>query len=429
MRCLTKSGCSLTSTCLLILSAACEFGAVACGSSSNSSGTDRGIGGSTTMTAATGGSSSTLGGTAANANGGAASNNTGGYANGTGGNANVSTGGSVSNGTGGSMAKSTGGSVNNGTGGSTAKSTGGSVSSGTGGSTAKSTGGSVSNGTGGSTAKSTGGSVSSGTGGSTAKSTGGTVSVSSGGTSSATGGTANSATGGKTGGTTSTLGHFSFFITSLEAMLRLSGSANGFGGDLRYKQTTGLAGADKICSDIGEASMAGAASKQWRAFLSTKTGPINAIDRVGAGPWYDRLGRVVALTKADLALDRPRNADPIIINDLPNEFGVPNHRPNPAVAAVDNHHVMTGSTTQGLLYTGTTNPTCDDWTSVVPTAGRPRVGFSWIASGRTNWISGQDEGGCAAGVNTVETGGSTTSNPIVGSGGGYGGIYCFALTP
>ena len=50
--------------------------------------------------------------------------------------------------------------------------------------------------------------------------------------------------------------------------------------------------------------MAGAGQKTWRAFLSATAGPdgqpVNAIDRVGTGPWYDRLGRLVAMNKADL---------------------------------------------------------------------------------------------------------------------------------
>ena len=40
-----------------------------------------------------------------------------------------------------------------------------------------------------------------------------------------------------------------------------------------------------------------------------------------------------------------------------------------------------------------------------------------------------DEAGCAPGVNLVETGPPNASNPTVGSGGGYGGFYCFALVP
>jgi hypothetical protein len=86
--------------------------------------------------------------------------------------------------------------------------------------------------------------------------------------------------------------------------------------------------------------------------------------------------------------------------------------------------------------------TCLDWTtkgrknraeSQEPgeITGRPQIGFSFIAGNRTNWIDGQTEGGCGAGVTGVgmENGGSQESNPIVGSGGGYGGIYCFAMKP
>jgi hypothetical protein len=221
---------------------------------------------------------------------------------------------------------------------------------------------------------------------------------------------------------------FSFFETSLEAMRRLSKSQNGFGGDLRYGETDGLKGADKICTEVAETSMKGAGAKGWHAFLSAAAGPVNAIDRIGNGPWYDRLGRLVAMNKAALLNPRPVGADPVIINDLPNEHGIPNHRPDPSMPEVDNHHVLTGSDAQGKLYGATA--TCASWTSTAASAaGRPRIGFSWPHDSRINWISGQDEGGCGAGVNVVETGGSTTSNPIVGSGGGYGGIYCFADVP
>ncbi len=45
-----------------------------------------------------------------------------------------------------------------------------------------------------------------------------------------------------------------------------------------------------------------------------------------------------------------------------------------------------------------------------------------------NWMSALDESGCAPGVNLVQTGGPGNDG-TVGSGGGYGGWYCFALTP
>jgi hypothetical protein len=226
---------------------------------------------------------------------------------------------------------------------------------------------------------------------------------------------------------------FSFFITSLAGLQKLSGKQAGFGGDFRYGQADGLSGADKICSDLAESSMPGAAAKGWRAFLSVAQGPgggpVNAIDRVGAGPWYDRIGRVVAMTTAALLNARPQGADPAIINDLPNEEGVPNQRPDPAMPAVNNHHILTGSDTSGKLYNGSVNSTCANWTSTAQSAGRPRIGFSYPAGNRQHWISGQDEGGCGPGAVLVDGGGSDPSNPIVGSGGGYGGIYCFALMP
>lgn len=250
----------------------------------------------------------------------------------------------------------------------------------------------------------------------------------------ASGGSAGSTTGGNggSGGSVdpSKLDKFSFFVTSMAAMRKLSKSDNGFGGDLRYGTADGLTGADKICTEIAESSMAGSSAKQWHAFLSTTK--VNAKDRIGAGPWYDRRGRLVAENLTNLLQNRPNGADPAIKEDLPNETGTPNHRPNPAAPEDDNHHTLTGSKPDGTLYSETA--TCLDWTTTSKDnkmTGRPRIGFCWSTQNRTNWISGQDEGGCGAGVTGVgmENGGSDPNNPIVGSGGGYGAIYCFATVP
>ena len=173
-------------------------------------------------------------------------------------------------------------------------------------------------------------------------------------------------------------GLFSFFVTSLRAMQRLSGSQAGFGGDLRFGQPDGLTGADEICRQIAETSMPGSGAKGWRAFLSVTKGPdgqpVHAIDRVGEGPWYDRLGRLVAKNKADLVQTRPKG-DPLIVNDLPNEDGVPNHAPDGQ--KVDNHDILTGSDAKGRLYSTDWSATCHDWTSKVGSDGQPRVGHSW----------------------------------------------------
>ena len=238
---------------------------------------------------------------------------------------------------------------------------------------------------------------------------------------------------------------FSFFVTSLRAMQELSGSEAGFGGDLRFGETgpgAGLRGADLICGAIADRSMPGASAKGWRAFLSaTDDGNgnvVHAIDRVGEGPWYDRLGRVLALKKADLMAARPTSADPAIINDFPNEDGVPNHAPDPGKGQVDNHDMLTGSNTEGKLYAA--SATCLDWTGNkgdTATEGKPRVGHSWPRGGGggpggdsgAHWMSSLTESGCAPGVNLIEQGGPKPNEVTVVSGGGYGGFYCFALTP
>ncbi len=236
---------------------------------------------------------------------------------------------------------------------------------------------------------------------------------------------------------------FSFFVTSMAGLQNLSGSDDGFGGDLRFGETgaqAGLKGADRICAALAETSMPGAGNKTWRAFLSITDGgngaPVHAIDRIGDGPWFDRLGRTFALTKADLLHDRPSSADLVIKNDFPNEFGVPNHAPDPTQGQVDNHDMLTGSDSQGRLYSQ--SGTCADWTGNSGTEGRPRVGHSWPRGGGgggpgggsgANWMSSLDESGCAPGGSVIERGPPILSEDTVGSGGGYGGFYCFALEP
>lgn len=252
---------------------------------------------------------------------------------------------------------------------------------------------------------------------------------------------ANASTGDSTGEVE--LANFSFFVTSLRAMQTLSGDPLGFGGDLRFGEDgpgAGLRGADKICSAVAEMSMPGSASKRWRAFLSVASDadgkPVHAIDRIGDGPWYDRLGRIVSNTRADLLHDRPLGADPAIQDDLPNEQGIPNKQPDPNLPPEDNHHTLTGSDTHGQLFGAMA--TCRDWTSAkgdLATEGRPRIGLTFpreggpVNSTSSNWISALIEAGCAPGVTLMPTPMPGPDEVDVGSGGGYGAIYCFALSP
>jgi hypothetical protein len=232
---------------------------------------------------------------------------------------------------------------------------------------------------------------------------------------------------GGTGGAggTSNLAKFSFFVISIDAARAIGGGPNGIGGDLRHGETgdgAGLRGADKICAEVAAMGVPGAGSKTWRAFLSATTGgagggPVHAKDRIGAGPWYDANGRLVATNLTQLLMDRPGDADLAVKNDLPNEHGVPNH-----ADGSNNHAVLTGTGPDGMLYTGmtpTTDNTCNDWTSK-EASGHPWCGHSWPRQGSgINWMSSSAVGGCAPCTGT--------GTGCVGSTGGYGAFYCFAI--
>lgn len=294
----------------------------------------------------------------------------------------------------------------------------------------------------------TGGNGAAGGGAGAARATGGAGAIDgSGGEPSGTGGDVTGTGGGATAACPTVEEEtFSFFLTSREALVYFSSSEDGFGGDLG-----GLTGADALCQAIAETVSPCQSNKVWRAFLSTST--VNAIDRIGPGPWYDRVGRLFANNLQELLNDRPSNADPAIRDDFPNESGIPNHNPTATPGGeVDNHEILTGSGVDGRLYTQATDAgggwfsggstacgdgeewtvekaTCWDWTSSLP-EGCPRVGHSWPAASGANWISVWNEGGCAPGgvlSDTASPGGGLDGTRRVGSAGGYGGFYCFAL--
>ena len=64
----------------------------------------------------------------------------------------------------------------------------------------------------------------------------------------------------------------------------------------------GLAGADAHCEHL--AAAVGAGDRTWRAYLSTQERPgqraVNARDRIGAGPWHNLNGELIARDLAHL---------------------------------------------------------------------------------------------------------------------------------
>ena len=84
----------------------------------------------------------------------------------------------------------------------------------------------------------------------------------------------------------------SFFITSV---------GSGKGADLG-----GLDGADRHCQQLAQAM--GSGGRTWRAYLSAGGGkPVNAKDRIGAGPWQNVKGVVVPRCTSRIQMLSPRS--------------------------------------------------------------------------------------------------------------------------
>ena len=242
--------------------------------------------------------------------------------------------------------------------------------------------------------------------------------------------------------------YFSFFVTTEKGLLQLPAGTfspapdpvNGFGGNLG-----GLRGADEICTSLARASNPGD-TKVWHAFLSTSglvSGErVDALDRVGTGPWYDFRGfkladDVAGLLPKDDRDGRPREADPQLAAMFTGENGE-EMRIGPGI---DNHDTLTGSNRSGRLFDdGEAGrvATCEDWTSTtirgmpgnpMATGGQVPVGHSWPRSNREgrHWISEHTVNGCEPGGRTDGGTSAPAGDFRVGGAGGYGGFYCFAL--
>ena len=186
-----------------------------------------------------------------------------------------------------------------------------------------------------------------------------------------------------------------FFITSV---------GPGNGGDLG-----GLDGADAHCQALAEAEYAG--DHTWRAYLSTTatdtTPAVHARDRIGAGPWYNAEGMLIA---ADLdALhgnDHHVNKERATTERLDMVNGVGDD-PN-------RHDILTGSQPDGIAFTPGADTPCGNWTS--RGNGSAQVGHhdrTGRGDGVNSWNSEHASRGCS-------------HADLVGTGGG-GLFYCFAI--
>lgn len=197
----------------------------------------------------------------------------------------------------------------------------------------------------------------------------------------------------------------SFFVTS---------AGSGEGGNLG-----GLVGADARC--LALAAVAGAGNKTWRAYLSTQgPGSVNARDRIGAGPWYNANGEMIAENVEQLHEEEENN---ITFATALDEHGRPvpyvsigaDGNPLPlALQMLVEHDVLTGSQPDGTAFPAGEDRTCSNWTS--SDEGSAMLGHHdrrGLQPGLSPWAAAHPSQGCSQ-QSLVDTGGA-------------GRYYCFAI--
>lgn len=174
----------------------------------------------------------------------------------------------------------------------------------------------------------------------------------------------------------------------------------------------GLAGADAHCQKL--AAAAGAGERTWRAYLSTSAAEgkpaVNARDRIGAGPWHNARGTVVARDLAHLhgdTLELARTGNLITKNNALTESG---SIVNGVGDKPNMHDILTGTQPDGNAYSDNADHTCRNWTS--NGEGSAQVGHHDRNGGGISWNSTHASRGCSQ-ENLVGTGGA-------------GLFYCFA---
>jgi len=163
----------------------------------------------------------------------------------------------------------------------------------------------------------------------------------------------------------------------------------------------GLDGADAHCAKLAEA--AGSTGKTWKAYLSAEG--VNAKDRIGAGPWQNFKGEVIATDVANLHSDANNINKQTALSETGAITKGRGDEPN-------QHDILTGSNADGTLAAG---QTCGDWTlngeGSAMLGHADRMGPDTLATA-TSWNAAHPSRGCSQ-DNLVSTGGA-------------GLLYCFA---
>lgn len=195
----------------------------------------------------------------------------------------------------------------------------------------------------------------------------------------------------------------SFFISSVSG-----GDGANYGG---------LEGADAHCGALASAV---GSSKNWAAYLSTSmvidrssgspevTNGISARDRIGAGPWYNAKGVMVAKDIEDLHSASANITLETGLDENGNQINGRGSRPN-------KHDILTGSDSAGHFSTAGGDTTCSNWTSngegSAIVGHHDRVGLNQSRN-MISWNSAHGSAGCGE-ADLPRTGGA-------------GLLYCFA---
>ena len=189
----------------------------------------------------------------------------------------------------------------------------------------------------------------------------------------------------------------------------VTGNGLGKGADLG-----GIEGADAYCQRL--ATGAGAGAKTWRAYLSTQPTEgkpaINARDRIGAGPWRNFKGVVIATSVDDLHGAGNKMGLEVSLTERGQKL--PGVGFTPVV-----HDILTGSTREGRAFPAGDDRTCGNWTSSAKGAAMlghsDRTGLADTVEARS-WNAAHPSRGADGGC---------SQNDLRGTG-GAGLFYCFA---
>ena len=169
----------------------------------------------------------------------------------------------------------------------------------------------------------------------------------------------------------------------------------------------GLAGADAHCKALADASGAPLpAGRTWRAYSSAHGAdgsPINARDRIGAGPWHNAKGAMIAANVADLHGDIIRDRNQMNKVNALTEKGAPVNGARRHAERARHPHRLGLVRPRGARARPTW--TCNNWTSNAAT-GSAMVGHhDRTGGGNTSWNSAHASRGCGQ-QNLVATGGA-----------------------